>query len=120
MFKILVFCFKITLFVREHASISSLFIKHLHDLIVSLIREAWGHIAGFIPPLFIEVPVTTPESDRSRTRICVLGVSILFLSTILLLDFGNVLTIWYFFYFNPISQNIALFNFTPKLLVITA
>jgi hypothetical protein len=44
--------------------------------------------------LFIEVPVPSTESERSY--IFVLWVSILPLSTILILDFGTVPTVWYF------------------------
>jgi hypothetical protein len=46
-----------------------------------------------MPPLFIEVPVPWQESEQSC--ICVLGVSILPLSTMFLLDCGTVLTMWY-------------------------
>jgi hypothetical protein len=46
------------------------------------------------PPPFIEVHVTSQESDK--LCICVLGVSILPLSTIFLLKFRTVLTVWYF------------------------
>jgi hypothetical protein len=41
-----------------------------------------------------EVPVPSQESERSR--ICEQVVSILPLSTIFLLHFGNVPTVWYF------------------------
>ena len=44
--------------------------------------------------LFIEVPVPSTESERSY--IFVLEVSMLPLSTILILDFGTVPTVWYF------------------------
>jgi len=50
-----------------------------------------------IPPLCIEVHVPSHKSDRSC--ICVLGVSILPFSTIILLGFGTVPTVWYFFVF---------------------
>ena len=46
-------------------------------------------------PLFIEVSVPSQQSKQSC--ICVLGVSILPVSTICLLDFGTVPTVWYFF-----------------------
>jgi len=46
--------------------------------------------------LFIEVPVPSQESERSC--ICVLGVSILPLSTILVLYFETVPTVWYFIF----------------------
>ena len=50
------------------------------------------------PPLFIAVPVPSQESER--LCICVLVVSILFLSTILLFDDGIVPIAWYFLFFN--------------------
>ena len=58
------------------------------------------------PQLFIEVPV--PSQEGQRSCICVLGVrghvfvlvvSILPLSTILIFDFGIVLTVIFFFSF---------------------
>jgi hypothetical protein len=45
-------------------------------------------------PLFFKVPVPWQKMEWSCS--CVLGVSILPLSTIFLLDFGHVLTVWYF------------------------
>jgi len=48
---------------------------------------------NFNPPLFIEVPVPSQESKRS----CIFGYRFLPLSTIVLLDFGIIPTIWYFF-----------------------
>ena len=41
---------------------------------------------------FIELPVLSKGSERSY--ICLLGVSMLPLSTIFLLDFGTFLTVW--------------------------
>ena len=49
------------------------------------------------PSYIIEVPVPSQEIERSR--ICVLGVSILHLFTILILDFEIVPTMWYFISF---------------------
>jgi hypothetical protein len=48
-------------------------------------------------PLFIEMPVPSQKSERSC--ICVLGLSILPLSTFLIFDFGSVPTVWYFLFF---------------------
>ena len=53
------------------------------------------HITSLALSLFIEVPVSSQESEQSC--ICVLGVSIWPLSMIFLLDFGTVLTVWYFY-----------------------
>jgi uncharacterized membrane protein len=46
-------------------------------------------------PLFLEVPVPSQKTEQSC--ICVLSVSILPVSTIFLLNFGTVPTVWYFF-----------------------
>ena len=50
------------------------------------------------PPPFIEVPV--PRQECERACICTLWVSILPLSTILILDFGTVPTVWYYLVFH--------------------
>jgi hypothetical protein len=62
--------------------------KHLHDRIISLIVDVWTHKTSFTPPLFIEMPVPIWESVQSC--ICVLGLSNLHLSTILI--FGSVVS----------------------------
>ena len=60
---------------------------------------------GLTPPLFIKVSVPIQESERSC--ICVLGESVLPLSTIFLLDFGNISTVWDFlFVFHLIVRSI--------------
>jgi len=51
---------------------------------------------NLILPLFIEVPVSSQESERSC--IFVLEVSILSPSMIFLLDLGTVQTVWFFFF----------------------
>jgi hypothetical protein len=51
-------------------------------------KEDLAHNISSSPPPFIEVPVPSQRSKGSY--ICVLGVSTLLLSTIFLLDFGNV------------------------------
>ena len=53
-------------------------------------------------PLFIEMPVSSPKSERSC--ICVLELSILPLSTFLIFDFGSVPTVWYFLFFFILLQ----------------
>ena len=63
----------------------------MHDRIISLRGEAWARKVNLIPPYFIQVPVPNQESDRSY--MCVLGGSILPLSTILIFDFGIVPTV---------------------------
>ena len=60
-----------------------------------------AHKTSLATPLFIEVPVTSQESEWSR--VFVLGVSILHLSTLLLLDFGTVPAKCYLFVLHFIS-----------------
>ena len=50
--------------------------------------------SSLTPPLVIEVSLPSQESD-GQSCICVLGVSMLSLSTILIFDFGIVSTMWY-------------------------
>ena len=71
--------------------------KQLHDNIISLRGEMLAHKTSISPPRFIEVPVPSQKIDQSC--ICVYGVSILPLSTILIFDFGIVPTVWYFLLF---------------------
>ena len=98
MFKIIVF-FIIKLFIWLYVRIGIVLLcrKHMHNHIISLRGEIQAHITSLPLPLFIEVPVTSQECERSC--ICVLVVLILLHSTILILDFGNVLTVQYFFVF---------------------
>ena len=81
--------------------------KHFHDHIISQ-RASFGPIKLLLsPPLFIQVPLPRQESERSC--ICLFRVSIQPLQQffyqilelfrqcgIFLLDFGTVLTVWYF------------------------
>jgi hypothetical protein len=62
-------------------------------------QESERSCIGTYTILYIEVSVPSQESERSC--ICTLGVSRLPLSTIVLLDSGNVPTVWCFlvFYF---------------------
>ena len=55
------------------------------NVIKTLLGNLWGHEANLTPPLFIEVPVPSQESERSCIR--VLAVSILPLSSIVFIDF---------------------------------
>jgi hypothetical protein len=56
--------------------------------------EVCVHKTSLTPPLFIEVSVTCQESEWSC--ICVLVVSILPLSAILIFYYGIVPAVWYF------------------------
>ena len=60
--------------------------KHLHDRIISLSGEVWAHKTSLTPPLFIGVPVASQESKR--VCICMLGVWMLSLFTILIFDYN--------------------------------
>ena len=55
------------------------------------LEEMFGSIklTSLIPPLLIEVPVPSQESEQSCIRSCVLRVWILLLSMVLINDFGN-------------------------------
>jgi hypothetical protein len=66
MFKIIAF-FIITLYAQLFARICILLTcgKPLHDLIISLRREVRAHQTIVIPPLFIDVSVTSQKSERS-------------------------------------------------------
>jgi hypothetical protein len=94
MFKIIAFI-KIRLFVCLYVrvAISLTCRNHLYDHIITLRREVWAHNSSLTLSLFTEVFVPSQESEKSC--ICVLEVSILPLSTIFLLDFGTVPTVWY-------------------------
>jgi hypothetical protein len=69
--------------------------KHLDDRIISLRVEVWDHKSSLTPPLSIDVSMPSQEGERSCN--CVLGVSI---STILVLDFQPVSTVWDFVVFH--------------------
>ena len=72
--------------------------KQLHDCIISLREDVWAHKTSLTLSLFIEVPVSSQESEQSCT--C---VSILSLSTLFLLDFKTVPTVWIFLVFHFIN-----------------
>jgi len=55
--------------------------------------EVLNHKTSLASSHFIEVPV--PSQENGLSCICVLGVSMLPLSAILILKFGNVSTVWY-------------------------
>ena len=61
--------------------------------------KRWGLKTSLIPPLFIEMSVSIQKSQQSC--ICVLGVSILLLSTIFLLElgYGHIVQCGIFFIF---------------------
>ena len=65
------------------------------------------HTTSLTSPFFTEVPVPSQESERSC--ICVLVVSNLPLSTILIFECGIVLTVWYIFLFSPFYSYFSQF-----------
>ena len=72
---------------------TALFGFDLFILILTLYLLVWVHKTSLSLPPFIEVPV--PSQEGERLCFCVLGGSILPFSTIFLLDFANVPTVWY-------------------------
>ena len=58
---------------------------------------ARNNCIGLTTPRFIEVPVRSKDNERSC--VCVLGISILPLSSILILEFRTVPPVWYFLFF---------------------
>jgi len=71
---------------------SKIRIKSLKDRIISQRREVLVHKTSWISPLFfIEVPAPSWKGERECT--CMLRVSLLSLSMIFVLDFGNVSTV---------------------------
>jgi hypothetical protein len=81
--------FIITLFAWLYVTVGIILTcgKQLRDHIISLRVEISANKTSLILPLLIEVPVPSQESEQSC--ICMLGVSILPLSTMFLLDFVN-------------------------------
>ena len=67
----------------------------------------WVHRFSLTPLPYFEVPVSSQENERPC--ICVLEISILLLSTILIFDFGIVPTVWYFWFFIIILFKICKF-----------
>jgi len=76
-------------------------IHFTYNTVLPVIWEVWVHKTSLTPPPFIEVSVPR-ESERSC--ICVLGVSILPLSTILIFGFGIVPTLRYFWFFTLLPE----------------
>jgi len=80
--------------------------------------EVWVHKTSLTPPLFNEEPLRSQKSDPSC--IYVLVVSILPLSTILLLDFGNVPRALYLVWslvFSTILNNMSVISWRWRSVV---
>ena len=95
MFKIIAF-FIVTLFAQLYMSVVILLTcrKHLHDCIISLRGEVWAHKTR-LTLHFIVKRLNQARKVTSHVFVC-LGVSMLPLSTISIVDFGIVPTVWYF------------------------
>jgi len=86
----------------------------------SIVFRHWHVLldTSLTPSLLIEVPVLSQESDQSS--ICVLGVSKLPISTIYLLNFRTVQTVWSFFVFHFIVSCEKTIMMMYRLLLLTA
>ena len=95
MFNIIAF-FIVTLFAWLYMSVVILLTcgKHLHDCIISLRGEVWAHKTR-LTLHFIVKRLNQARKVTSHVFVC-LGVSMLPLSTISIVDFGTVPTVWYF------------------------
>jgi len=69
------------------------YMAYQHCLVLAR-GEVCAQKTSLTPPLFLHVP--GQESERSS--LCLLEVSMLTLSRMFLLDFGNVSTVWYLFF----------------------
>ena len=74
----------------------------------------FGRINSLTPTFFIEVHVPSKESGRSC--ICMLGISILHLSTILIFDVEIVPTVWHFLVFRFISKCNLTLNYIYRFI----
>jgi hypothetical protein len=63
------------------------------------------HESSLTSPVFIEVC----RQVNKQSFICMLGVSILSLSTIIIFDFGIVPTAWYFFFHFILLNGFSIF-----------
>ena len=62
------------------------------------------HKTSLMPPLLIEVPVSSEASEQSCMRVC-LRCRFCPFSVIFLLDYGNVPTVWYFCFLSYYIDN---------------
>ena len=82
--------------------------EHWYDCISSIQGEVWAHNNCLTLSHFIEV--SEPRQGSDWSPVCVLCVSIVLLSTILIFNYGVVPTLFYFFIFN--------FGVVPTLILI--
>ena len=74
-------------------------VEHLHDRINSLRGDVCVHKTSSNLPLFIIVHVQRQESEQSCICICAMSINFESVSTLILLGFGTVTTIFNFHFF---------------------
>jgi hypothetical protein len=72
-------------------------VKHVHARILPLRAKVCARRTILTPPPFVKVRL--PSKGSVWSYICVLGASLLPLSTIFLLNYGTVPTVWYALFF---------------------
>jgi hypothetical protein len=88
--------------------------RQLLDKIISLRGEAWVHKTSLTPPLCIEVPVPSQESEQS----CICGYRLCLCFYGFLLDFRIVPIVLYFcFVFHLITIMIYYFSITEQCML---
>ena len=86
---------------------------HVHDYIISLRGEVWTGKDKFIAATFFYRDVCYKPRKWS-VIVFVLRVSIFPLSVIILLDFGIVLTVWYFVVIHILANRFEIMSRTQK------
>ena len=83
-------------------------------------RGGLSHETSLTPPLFVGVPV--PKHVIVWSCIFVLGISVLFLSTILIFDIGIIPTVWWVFFHSIYCCYVAMFleYYFPLIYVLTS
>ena len=73
--------------------------KYYHK-ILQFLKSAWDHETSLAPPIFIKVPVSSKESERSYSiYMHARGIDFVSISTIIRLEFGIVPTMFQFYLF---------------------
>ena len=73
--------------------------KYYHK-ILQFLKSAWDHETSLAPPLFIKVPVSSKESERSyNIYMYARGIDFVSISTIICFEFGIVPTMFLFYLF---------------------
>lgn len=69
--------------------------KHLHDDIISQRDEVWDHKTSLIPPLCFYFSACSKPRNCAIMHMCIMGIYVAYVYTILLLEFGTVPTLMY-------------------------